>query len=100
MERVFGLLRADVEALFMTAPSVSLNALHADLTAAGAALHEQVRRLWAAHSENAEACKIGLSDEFHLSPSCCTLCLGIPGPRLLHAVHDDPRQVVVTCGHA
>ena len=43
VERVFGLLRSDVEALFMTAHSVSLDALHADLQAAGAALQEQVR---------------------------------------------------------
>lgn len=43
MERVFGTLRADVEALFMTAPSVDLEQLHADLAAMRAFVDEQVR---------------------------------------------------------
>ena len=43
VERVFGTLRADVEALFMTAPSVDLEQLHADLAAMRAFVDEQVR---------------------------------------------------------
>ena len=42
VERVFGTLRADVEALFMTAPSVDLEQLHADLAAMRAFVDEQV----------------------------------------------------------
>ena len=42
VERVFGTLRADVEALFMTAPSVDLEQLHADLASMHAFVNEQV----------------------------------------------------------
>ena len=45
VERVFGLLRADVEALFMTAPSVSLEAVDAELQAMGSLVAQQARRL-------------------------------------------------------
>ncbi len=46
MEGVFNALRADVEALFMTAPSVSLEAVEQGLRDMHAVTDEQVRAIF------------------------------------------------------